>query len=1234
MTRLSTGLRINSGADDPSGMIASTELQSNITSINAAVSNSQLAEQMIATADSGLGQVSSLLNSIQGLVTSAANTGTLSSDQIAADQLQIDSSLSAINQIAQSTKFQGQNLLNGSLGFNIAKGTAANDSNISSVQINQANLSNVGANGLGVNVSVTSKATQAELQAGIPVTNANGTAANATITFASGGGFVLQAASHGTADNGVKVVFNDVQGLGTTPNANYNQGTNTININVDATQQTSAAAIASAITTGTNGAFTTSGVNAGNYDPTVDSPTNVAATTAAATVRTNNGGILKLNVNSTGTPALAGANGNNVNVNFVQADLSATNYVPTAAYAGGTLTVTVDSNKATSLTAIANAINDSTNDPTAAAAFSAQVTGQGVYNPAVDNPNANQSIALVNPSGGVGDTLTFTDKFTNQDSNAKIQLATQNNLGAANPTSVWNGTTHTLTITVDSKAPTTEAAIINAVNTGTTLAGGATYNPFTVATSGSTPSTSVLTPAIAAQFTQSNALDHTAAFAPTTALANHAAQFATSAALADTGNSTLTFTASNVSGANPTIKFVTADLTSTSGTPTAVWDPTGKQLTITVNSAATTALSKIETAVNNAATGAGGSGITLTTSTDTAGLNTSTGTFDGTSTADINTITNSNPQGTLAATTAGVNTTLAFGVTNASKAGTSPSIKFVTADLSGSSYTPTAVWSAGSHQLTVTVDKNTLTSVSAIETAVNAQTGTSGVKLTASTDTTGNDSTGLFDPGTITGDTNNDIAAIQTGTTAGVVNVASVGDATGTKLTFTPTAGISGGNPTVKFVTTAPANLANHAPTASWNGSQLTITVDNSQSTSVAAIETAVNGLTGKPFTLTTNTDTSSGVGSTGTFDPGTIAGDSANSITAVTGGGNTLAATVAGQGGNIPVNLSVNPPAAGVDVATSGGGNAVTGLDTTLENGTPDTGGLADNVTFQVSGNAGTQVYSFQIGTTVAQMVTAISADTDSTGVTASQGTTNGSATPLVLTSTGYGSSNNVKVTVISDTDAAGNTATNFSGALQNAAGAAATSANGTDVVGTINGIAASGSGNTLSVNNADLSMSATVKANSTGSMNFNITSGGALFQLGADVVSSQQARLGIQSVDTSSLGGSAGLLYTLGSGGAASLANNPSLAASIVTQATSQVADLRGRLGAFQSTTLESNVSSLNDTLQNLTSAQSSIQDANFATESANLTRAQVLVQSGVAVLSVANKSPQTILSLLQGL
>jgi hypothetical protein len=55
--------------------------------------------------------------------------------------------------------------------------------------------------------------------------------------------------------------------------------------------------------------------------------------------------------------------------------------------------------------------------------------------------------------------------------------------------------------------------------------------------------------------------------------------------------------------------------------------------------------------------------------------------------------------------------------------------------------------------------------------------------------------------------------------------------------------------------------------------------------------------------------------------------------------------------------------------------------------------------------------------------------------------------------------------------------------------------------------------------------------------------------------------------------------------------------------------VAVLRGQLGAFQANTLETNINSLNVALENVTSSESDITDANFASETSNLTRAQIL-------------------------
>jgi len=85
-------------------------------------------------------------------------------------------------------------------------------------------------------------------------------------------------------------------------------------------------------------------------------------------------------------------------------------------------------------------------------------------------------------------------------------------------------------------------------------------------------------------------------------------------------------------------------------------------------------------------------------------------------------------------------------------------------------------------------------------------------------------------------------------------------------------------------------------------------------------------------------------------------------------------------------------------------------------------------------------------------------------------------------------------------------------------------------------------------------------------------------------------------------------------------------------VDEVISKIASLRGRLGAFQKATLEPNIASLNDTVENLTAAESSIRDADFAAETAALTRAQILVQSGVSVVAIANSNPQNVLALLR--
>ena len=91
LERLSTGLRINRGADDPAGLIASENLRSEKAAINAAITNAQRAEQVVNVAEGGLQEVSNLLVELQSLVSSTANEAGVSEEERVANQLQIDS---------------------------------------------------------------------------------------------------------------------------------------------------------------------------------------------------------------------------------------------------------------------------------------------------------------------------------------------------------------------------------------------------------------------------------------------------------------------------------------------------------------------------------------------------------------------------------------------------------------------------------------------------------------------------------------------------------------------------------------------------------------------------------------------------------------------------------------------------------------------------------------------------------------------------------------------------------------------------------------------------------------------------------------------------------------------------------------------------------------------------------------------------------------------------------------
>ncbi len=322
------------------------------------------------------------------------------------------------------------------------------------------------------------------------------------------------------------------------------------------------------------------------------------------------------------------------------------------------------------------------------------------------------------------------------------------------------------------------------------------------------------------------------------------------------------------------------------------------------------------------------------------------------------------------------------------------------------------------------------------------------------------------------------------------------------------------------------------------------------------------------------------------------------------------------GTASNIPVTVEVLNSAQAATLFISGN---ITGA----------AGKLASAVTFDVTGSLGVQSLQFASGTSLSAVAFAIDQVKDATGVSASLASATDQTSGLKLSSTTLGSSGFVSVKKL-EGGATFNT-------YNHQAGSAISRATGQDVLALINGNLALGDGTQLTLNTGTLNMSLNLTqtaAQTLGTYTFDITGGGANFQIGAGINTSQQVGIGIQSVESSNLGNATdGYLSSIVTGGTNSLvAGQASEASNIINDAINQISDLRGRLGAFESNTLQTAASSQTIALQNLTSSNSDVVDADFASETSNLSRAQILVQAGTSTLALANSNAQNVLKLLQ--
>ncbi|RCS47726.1 flagellin [Bremerella cremea] len=1047
--RLSTGLRINRGKDDPAGLIASESLRSDITNVEKAITNSERANQLIATADSALGQVSQLLNDIRGLISEAANTGALSDDQVAANQLQIDSSLEAIDRIAQITSFQGKRLLDGNLDFITQN---VDSSSIEGLRIDQANFGSSSA--IGVEVNVVKQATRGQLNYNfgaiaedvvLQIGGGNGTEA---FNFAKGSTIeeVASAVNLVSDATGVEAVLETAATKGTFVASSYGENNDVLLTANEAGFE--AGDVRIKYTKGSSSTTTATYTAPVGSDPAqIEVALGVqdyeAATVTVDTAGTDN--------DFTITAKQKGADYNGISVILADGAAAGSEEV---VYDADAKTLTITKNAASTAAQVVAAVNN-------AGAFDNEAISD-LFTAALVEQTGGTGAGAITATGASGTTADGVDGgaiiATANDVVTAINAATGNNKVTASLQAGNNG--------YGVVSEFTDVAYSGVAEQNTLLqflAPGENPNIRFVSNPGTGLSIDTTTDPKVEDFSS-------------TVIQNDDANgsFAIKAKLK--GSEYDGYTVSVVDNANvtgATNEYV-------------ILDKENKTLTINIDDTVSTAQDIID-AVNNDAY---------------------VSQFFGAEN---------------------------FGSSDGSDAVTIADLTVPTGGTSG------GITSEGTLIVNLETDENGI------------------VKTTA------NDLIAFFDdPSQFISDPSDAADALAELTTRGI-SVTNSGGSDGSGVLSVTTEDIT-------FATNGTDLQDSQA-----SGTTFAVNGENAQLTF-----TAVS--TGAAYDDVTIQFVNDG-SVTGGTDERAEYDAAAKTLTFFVEEGVTTAADI--EDIFTSSESQYDAEIAALFTATAGGTGAgvVTSDDTaTLSGGVVDNGSVQGA---KLQGNS----------------------DLENLGLT--------------FQATGYGTDSFVSVKALSGT---------FN--LTNEAGASSDRSDGTDIDVRINGIQAVGDGLRASINTSSLdinfSLSADVGDNS--KFEFQISGGGALFQLGPDVVSNQQARLGIQSVSTATLGGVNGRLFELRSGGAKSLTADVGGAASIVDEVIGVVTQLRGRLGAFQKTTLESNIYTLNDTLANLTDAESSIRDADFAAESAKLTRAQILVQSGTSVLGIANQNPQSVLSLLR--
>jgi len=290
-----------------------------------------------------------------------------------------------------------------------------------------------------------------------------------------------------------------------------------------------------------------------------------------------------------------------------------------------------------------------------------------------------------------------------------------------------------------------------------------------------------------------------------------------------------------------------------------------------------------------------------------------------------------------------------------------------------------------------------------------------------------------------------------------------------------------------------------------------------------------------------------------------------------------------------------------------------------TVTAGAAQTAALAADENLTVNG----VTIAITAGPTQADVVARINEFSPQTGVTAEI-----SAGSTRLYSDAFGSS--ASVSVISNVAAAA-TSTGF--------GTTEVTDTGVDIIADIGGTSFTGQGNVVTATSGStkgLTLQLAVDpANATATVtgaqgNVTVVDNSLVFQIGPN--QNQTASVTVDRINASALGisVSGNQLNNLSEISVTSASKSQD-AIGVIDAAIADATNPRGTLGAFQKNGLETTANNLRATLENTVNAESVIRDTDFAAETAELTRAQILVNASTQALGIANVRPQAVLSLL---